>query len=109
MNIDISNAHCGPRIQFPDHAWLRVVLIPKSCLRLRERTLDARPVARDDAPPRSRPSSLGVVRNDERDERLVREEVERESEVLRDAAARRPTDPVVSRSCAFVRKSDPPA
>ena len=25
MNIDISNAHCGPRIQFPDHAWLRVV------------------------------------------------------------------------------------
>ena len=26
MNIDISNAHCGPRIQFPDHAWLRVVL-----------------------------------------------------------------------------------
>lgn len=34
MNIDISNAHCGPRIQFPDHAWLRVVLIPKNCLRL---------------------------------------------------------------------------
>lgn len=33
MNIDISNAHCGPRIQFPDHAWLRVVLIPKNCLR----------------------------------------------------------------------------
>lgn len=25
MNIDISNAHCGPRIRFPDHAWLRVV------------------------------------------------------------------------------------
>lgn len=25
MNIDISNAHCGPRIQFPDHSWLRVV------------------------------------------------------------------------------------
>lgn len=25
MNIDISNAHCGPRISFPDHAWLRVV------------------------------------------------------------------------------------
>lgn len=24
MNIDISNAHCGPRILFPDHAWLRV-------------------------------------------------------------------------------------
>ena len=39
MNIDISNAHCGPRIQFPDHAWLRVVFIPKDCLRFfRERT-----------------------------------------------------------------------
>lgn len=25
MNIDTSNAHCGPRIRFPDHAWLRVV------------------------------------------------------------------------------------
>lgn len=33
MNIDISNAHCGPRIQFPDHAWLRVVLVPRNCLR----------------------------------------------------------------------------
>jgi len=33
MNIDISNAHCGPRIQFPDHAWLRVVLVPLNCLR----------------------------------------------------------------------------
>lgn len=33
MNIDISNAHCGPRIQFPDHAWLRVVYVPKDCLR----------------------------------------------------------------------------
>lgn len=33
MNIDISNAHCGPRIQFPDHAWLRVVLISIYCLR----------------------------------------------------------------------------
>lgn len=36
MNIDISNAHCGPRIQFPDHAWLRVVYVPKDCLRVRE-------------------------------------------------------------------------
>jgi hypothetical protein len=26
MNNDISNAHCGPRILFLDHAWLRVVL-----------------------------------------------------------------------------------
>lgn len=33
MNIDISNAHCGPRIQFPDHAWLRVVSIEAHCLR----------------------------------------------------------------------------
>lgn len=33
MNIDISNAHCGPRIQFPDHAWLRVVLTNLNCLR----------------------------------------------------------------------------
>lgn len=33
MNIDISNAHCGPRIQFPDHAWLRVVLTNQNCLR----------------------------------------------------------------------------
>lgn len=33
MNIDISNAHCGPRIQFPDHAWLRVVSAPRNCLR----------------------------------------------------------------------------
>lgn len=56
MNIDISNAHCGPRIQFPDHAWLRVVLVPRNCLRLcapgqrgpfaqtaYERSLDVRP------------------------------------------------------------------
>lgn len=35
MNIDISNAHCGPRIQFPDHAWLRVVSVPRNCLRAR--------------------------------------------------------------------------
>lgn len=33
MNIDISNAHCGPRILFPDHAWLRVVSVPRDCLR----------------------------------------------------------------------------
>lgn len=25
MNIDSSNAHCGPRILFPDHVWPRVV------------------------------------------------------------------------------------
>ena len=37
MNIDISNAHCGPRIQFPDHAWLRVVLTKAHCLRRRAR------------------------------------------------------------------------
>lgn len=30
MNIDISNAHCGPRILFPDHSWLRVVSISKT-------------------------------------------------------------------------------
>lgn len=24
MNIDVSNAHCGPWIKFPDHTWLRV-------------------------------------------------------------------------------------
>lgn len=47
MNIDISNAHCGPRIQFPDHAWLRVVLVTKDCLRHRAR---ARPPASLDAP-----------------------------------------------------------
>ena len=73
MNIDISNAHCGPRIQFPDHAWLRVVFITRNCLRsflfAYERTLDARPVARDDAPATrgERPSSLGVVRNEPRE------------------------------------------
>lgn len=33
MNIDTSNAHCGPRIQFPDHAWLRVVSVKAHCLR----------------------------------------------------------------------------
>lgn len=27
MNIDISNAHCGPWILFLDHSWLRVVSI----------------------------------------------------------------------------------
>lgn len=76
MNIDISNAHCGPRIQFPDHAWLRVVFITRNCLRsflfAYERTLDARPVARDDAPATrgERPSSLGVVRNEPRGEVL---------------------------------------
>lgn len=32
MNIDTSNAHCGPRIQFRDHAWLRVVLVPGTLL-----------------------------------------------------------------------------
>ena len=32
MNIDISNAHCGPRIQFLDHAWLRVVITYKRLL-----------------------------------------------------------------------------
>ncbi|KAL0103855.1 hypothetical protein PUN28_017892 [Cardiocondyla obscurior] len=44
MNIDISNAHCGPRIQFPDHAWLRVVLSKTNCLRApfrRPRTSDS--------------------------------------------------------------------
>lgn len=30
MNIDISNAHCGPRILFLDHSWLRVVPITKT-------------------------------------------------------------------------------
>lgn len=30
MNIDISNAHCGPRILFLDHSWLRVVSISKT-------------------------------------------------------------------------------
>lgn len=42
MNIDISNAHCGPRIQFPDHAWLRVVLVPRNCLRREARTATTR-------------------------------------------------------------------
>lgn len=32
MNIDISNAHCGPRIQFLDHAWLRVVHVTQILL-----------------------------------------------------------------------------
>lgn len=40
MNIDISNAHCGPRIRFPDHAWLRVVQQTKpDCSYPRSRTL----------------------------------------------------------------------
>lgn len=69
MNIDISNAHCGPRIQFPDHAWLRVVLVTTHCLRPRasptrglcgpaygavtayERSLDVRPAVRDNETP----------------------------------------------------------
>lgn len=52
MNIDISNAHCGPRIQFPDHAWLRVVFITRNCLRY-SRTSECWTLARsrrDDAP-----------------------------------------------------------
>lgn len=40
MNIDISNAHCGPRIQFRDHAWLRVVLVPSTLLAPPRRTSD---------------------------------------------------------------------
>ena len=32
MNIDVSNAHCGPRILFPDHVWLRVVSNTYDCL-----------------------------------------------------------------------------
>lgn len=32
MNIDVSNAHCGPRILFPDHAWLRVAYIYATAL-----------------------------------------------------------------------------
>lgn len=32
MNIDISNAHCGPRILFLDHTWLRVVIKRKGAL-----------------------------------------------------------------------------
>ena len=35
MNIDISNAHCGPRIQFLDHAWLRVAHVNLRLLALR--------------------------------------------------------------------------
>lgn len=31
MNIDASNAHCGPRILFPDHVWLRVVSVLNDC------------------------------------------------------------------------------
>lgn len=31
MNIDVSNAHCGPRILFPDHVWLRVVSALHDC------------------------------------------------------------------------------
>lgn len=57
MNIDISNAHCGPRIQFRDHAWLRVVLVPVTLLApsrrgppgppvAYERSLDVRPAVR---------------------------------------------------------------
>lgn len=30
MNIDVSNAHCGPRILFLDHVWLRVVCQTKT-------------------------------------------------------------------------------
>lgn len=30
MNIDISNAHCGPWILFLDHSWLRVVYTRKT-------------------------------------------------------------------------------
>lgn len=43
MNIDISNAHCGPRILFPDHSWLRVVSISKTARFSRLRETTARP------------------------------------------------------------------
>lgn len=53
MNIDISNAHCGPRIQFPDHAWLRVVSVNQKLLapaaRPRRRTSDRWTFARNRA------------------------------------------------------------
>lgn len=55
MNIDISNAHCGPRIQFPDHAWLRVVLTNLKLL----------------APSRKRTTSHGVAVNDEMSSAVV--------------------------------------
>lgn len=70
MNIDISNAHCGPRIQFPDHAWLRVVLTNLNCLRppyakLRKRRtsdpLDVRPRERDARACLRRPPSPPVL------------------------------------------------
>jgi len=59
MNIDISNAYCGRQIQFPDHAWLRIILISKTaCAFAYERRLDISLVARYDAP--ERPFPLGV-------------------------------------------------
>lgn len=54
MNIDISNAHCGPWILFLDHSWLRVVSISKT----------ARDAASDGALARSvRPAALPSGRN----------------------------------------------
>lgn len=41
MNIDISNAHCGPRILFPDHSWLRVVYTYQTARRPRDRSASA--------------------------------------------------------------------
>ena len=43
MNIDISNAHCGPRILFPDHSWLRVVPQYQTAGRTRARESRAAP------------------------------------------------------------------
>lgn len=62
MNIDISNAHCGPRIQFPDHAWLRVVYVPKDCLRqCCSRENDERRETRVSSRSRGRDGVCGVV------------------------------------------------
>lgn len=37
MNIDTSNAHCGPRILFLDHSWLRVASTSQTARRRRRR------------------------------------------------------------------------
>ena len=79
MNIDISNAHCGPRILFLDHSWLRVVSytktarFPGALARAREtpervgratRRLPARGEAARRPEPRERRTGKTRTRND---------------------------------------------
>ena len=55
MNIDISNAHCGPRILFLDRSWLRVVSISTTARRVGALAPSLRRRSKIDGGPTCRP------------------------------------------------------